>query len=287
LTAACFSAPSFLDFRLFLVAPPVSAAFQEAVSSVRLHHHFSGIPPILLVTEPGENYNEDMKKTVFIIGSIITIIMLAINLLFVQLQKDSRPIVQGFIDASDIRFEDHQIAWLSGEWNFIPGQFVSPEAFTGETTPFNSVSLQVPAPWDSSGIGGSSFPPKFYGTYHLQIQLPDDSPDRISLYIPWINTAYACYADGELVFSAGTVGRNAEEHTPQYLPAAIPFTPESSTVDIVFHVSNFSHMHPGIVRTIMLGDEKTINMLFQTINSAAMFICGIMICRSAHHAVCA
>jgi len=222
-----------------------------------------------------------MKKTVFFIGSTITIIMLIINILFAQLQKDSRPIVQGFIDASDISFDTHEIAWLSGEWNFIPEQFTDPEAFEDETTPFNSVSLQVPAPWDSAGIGGSSFPSKFYGTYHLQIQLPSNSSDRLGMYVPWINTAYVCYTDGEQVFSAGTIGTNEEEHVPQYLPAVIPFTPESDTVDIVFHVSNFSHLHPGIVRTIMLGNVKTINILFQIINGAAMFVSGIMVMAAA------
>lgn len=233
---------------------------------------FSSIPLVSIILS---TYNKTMKNAIFFLASIVVIILLGLNITFMLLQQEAEPIIQGAIDSSHIDFHNSETTWLRGEWDFIPEQFSDPSEFRGSTTPFNTESITVPAAWHSNINSHLNMERNSFGTYHLQIKIPEDS-GQLGIYIPWINTAYSCYIDEELMIEVGTPGKDRQSHEPQYLPAVFNFMPEGNTFDIVLHVSNFSHRDSGLMRPIIFGSSKSISRLFQTTNNSSIFLSGIM-----------
>ena len=81
---------------------------------------------------------------------------------------------------------------------------------------------------------------------------------RLALKLPRMFTAYELWVNGDLIATAGKVGKSRETMTPQYLLQVALFESQQGVNEILIKVSNFYHRSGGILESINLGSEKQI-----------------------------
>jgi two-component system sensor histidine kinase ChiS len=74
-----------------------------------------------------------------------------------------------------------------------------------------------------------------------------------------IETAFTIWVNGRKLSRVGVVGKDRQSARPQYLNALEFFWVEENHIEIIIQVSNFRHFQSGIVRSITLGNQKTIH----------------------------
>ncbi len=98
-------------------------------------------------------------------------------------------------------------------------------------------------------------------------------------------TAHRLWVNGELIASAGTVGKNRDVMHPQYLPQVALFSSEPGENEIVIQVSNFNHRSGGILESIVLGSENQIlNMRYQRI-AFEFLLFGSLVMMGLYHII--
>jgi signal transduction histidine kinase len=158
----------------------------------------------------------------------------------------------------DLRHADKETAIyaLKGEWEFywktflIPGQFeenIIPDTYGKVPSYWTSYSDAID---DISGFG--------YGTYRLRILLPEAFPDSLSLQIPVFDSSYELFLNGEYICGNGKTGRSKQLAKPGYLPYIHSFYNTADTLEIVIHVSNYSHRRGGFWMNMNLGQKEQV-----------------------------
>jgi len=205
--------------------------------------------------------------------------------------------LDGIVDLTAWSFQSGDIATLDGEWEFYWSAFLSPQAPESPEHTSAPRKIVVPGAWNAyrgptgKPVGGDGF-----ATYRLRILLPseypkagapgDPSPSDLAVYVPYVNTSYELWIDGELKASNGVLGRTRSQGEPQFRPQIAVFTPKSNQVDLVLHVSNFHFRNGGIPRSLELGAadqiilkqrrlEATGAVLFGAALIMAIFFAGI------------
>ena len=143
---------------------------------------------------------------------------------------------------------------LRGNWSVIHNKLVAPQEIESE----NLGSAFFPSIWndqrpDGRGIG--------YATYALDVLIPD-SLGLLALEIPSLNTSYNIWVNGVLVASAGTVGIEKENTTPQWVHKTVSFTNARDTLKIVLQLANFHHHKGGGRDPIYLGTQDKVKAHF-------------------------
>ena len=193
---------------------------------------------------------------------------------------NNKPTVEsGVIDLTEIQLTNSVIN-IDGQWEFFWNQLLAPgEAEAGILTGH----VRSPSSWNKyieneerSGYG--------YATYRLQFITEEDV--RLALKMPRVFTAYELWVNGELIASAGKVGKTRETMTPQYLPQIALFDPQQGVNEILIHVSNFYHRSGGILESIKLGGEKQILKLrYESLAREFIAFGGLMFIGAYHFAL--
>ena len=192
--------------------------------------------------------------------------------------SDSNPKAEvGIIDLTQLQFEN-DVVQLDGEWEFYWNQLLDPgELETGIITGY----MDIPSTWnkyittegDNSGDG--------YATYRLTFIT--EKNERLALKIPRLRTAYKLWVNGELIASAGTVGKTRGTMIPQYLPRIAFFEAQQGKNEIVIQVSNFHQRSGGILESLKLGSEKQILGLRYKSIANELLLFGSLISIGAYH----
>ena len=171
---------------------------------------------------------------------------------------------------------------LSGEWEFYWNKLYEPVDFL-EKDLKPSIIVKIPAAWNGYQLQDKKLPGMGYATYRLLITTKDQN-NLIGLRIPPILTAYKLWVNNNLIASAGKVGTSRAETTPQYLPQLAFFKPEEQN-EIIIQVANFHHRSGGILKNIVLGEEK--NILRKSIQKLAynLFLFGALFIMGIYHLI--
>ena len=161
---------------------------------------------------------------------------------------------------------------LNGEWELYMTSLIPAKKFNaGQQIAVDYVSF--PSTWDENSKAMK--PGKGFATYHLKLLL---KPQRFSLELPHMYSAYVLWINGEPIAKNGVVGMSDETSKPQWLPQTVDFTATSDTLDLVIHVSNFTHAKGGIREPLLLGLPA--NLHFKrtiAVNSNIVLSCSLLL----------
>ncbi|TGL08319.1 response regulator [Leptospira bouyouniensis] len=189
----------------------------------------------------------------------------------------------GVLDASSVDLSQEAVN-LIGKWEFHWNEFLDPN----ETSRTNISYLQVGVPWFSQvNEDGDDYPSFGYATYRLTILLPKKNKERetYALLIPVLHSAYKIYANGKLVAENGVIGKNIETHKPSFHTKIVPLLDLEQNIDLVIHISNFSHKYAGIHGIIQFGKLDKIIQVWNGYHSATCIILIFMGLLSIYHAL--
>ncbi len=154
-------------------------------------------------------------------------------------------VVNGVFDASHVELTSHQRIEVNGHWCFNWQAFISPTT----VCPADSTRLSVPSKWNK--LGDTSYPRNGYASYSVHIELPH-SEQQLGLYVPTLYRAATVWINGELVKQVGVPGTTRAEETPKDSRSIIPIAPNVQAIDVVIHVSSFSHIDGGMNQSVEL-----------------------------------
>jgi diguanylate cyclase (GGDEF)-like protein len=182
----------------------------------------------------------------------------------------------GVIDLSQIQLKSDVVS-IDGYWEFYWNQLLAPgEVEAGVLNEY----VQIPSSWNKY-TGNQEHSGYGYATYRLQFITGENT--RLALKMPRLFTAYKLWVNGELIASAGKVGKTRETMTPQYLPQVALFEPQQGVNEILIQVSNFYHRSGGMVESIKLGGEKQILSLRYEDLARELIVFGSLMCLGAYN----
>lgn len=169
--------------------------------------------------------------------------------------KDPSPKIEsGFLDLSGWDFKTQSIN-LDGEWEFYWKRLLTPADFEKEPHP-ECDYIPVPMAWKGYRLNKKKLGPYGYATYRTIIKAPSG---KYALLTSKVETAFTIWVNGQKLSSVGVVGKDSDSAKPQYLNAMEFFWVQEDRIEIIIQVSNFRHFQSGIVRTITLGNPKSIH----------------------------
>lgn len=208
---------------------------------------------------------------------ILTVVML---LLFLKRTGnfESHPRAKmGILDVTQLEFETDVVS-LDGQWEFYWNQFLNPNEVTSNPV---TEYVSLPSSWNKYTFNENTYSGDGYATYRLTFITKTNK--RLALKIPRLRTAYKLWVNGELIASAGEIGKSKDTMKPQYLPQVSFFEAKKGENEILIQVSNFYHRSGGMLESIKLGSEEKILEL-KLKNIAMEFILfGSLICIGAYH----
>ena len=169
--------------------------------------------------------------------------------------KDQPKAIKGFLNLGEWDFEEDGPVVLSGEYEFYWKQQFTSENFNSEVLPKKSGFIDVPGSWNAYKINDEEISGSGYATYRLTLLL-NNRFQQLAFKFLDMGTAYTVFVNGKRILSVGTPGKNAETTTPRYFPQVVSFIPDSSQLEIIFHISNFHHKRGGPWEDIQLGSVQ-------------------------------
>jgi PAS domain S-box-containing protein len=143
---------------------------------------------------------------------------------------------------------------LRGEWRITWGRFDSPGA-KDDGRAGTAPLIGVPGPWNALQVDGRSAGADGIATYALTVQC--DRPQALALLVPSAHSAMRLYMNGELLAEQGRPDSDAALAEPKLATTLAPLGANlRCPLEVVAHLSNFSHRHGGMVRAPRLGDER-------------------------------
>lgn len=162
---------------------------------------------------------------------------------------------------------------LDGEWEFYPGALYSYEDFAeGNITGGRLVAW--PHLWNEE----ENFDPRGYGTYRLQVILPDDF-STVGIYSRAQYSAYEIFVGDERACAAGTVSANRDEHRMAQHPVvgyAGNVGADGEPVTLIIHVQNYSHYYAGLAQSVFISDANTVKAFMGTLRVFDGIVIGLV-----------
>ena len=192
-------------------------------------------------------------------------------------------------DRSELGIEpgnEQGIHALNGEWEFYWNQLLEPADFTRDSTLVERADrIAVSSAWNgfqlesSQGIDDQGLPAFGYATYRKVLQFDSVEVGRDqAIYFRYINSATRVWVDGQLVEQAGKVGRTESEEVPRLRMVVGTFSPKSTQVEVVVHVSNYSFRDGGITGEVLYGNSRAIaSYLFRNVIIQDLIFIGVFL----------
>lgn len=169
---------------------------------------------------------------------------------------------------------------LAGDWEFYWRRFLEPQLAARAAAPPDGF-FPAPALWNDQRVGSTALSAEGFASYRLVIRR-DPSRALLAIRIPDLESAYRLYANGELIGSNGVAAREASLEQPEWRPAVYPFAARGD-VELLLHVSNFSHRWGGFWQGMELGRAETL-LADQTHDIAyTLFLAGAILIFGFYH----
>jgi len=186
---------------------------------------------------------------------------------------------------------------LAGQWQFYWGQLLSPADFVAASNAniAEGTTIAVPSSWAGQVLGpdindGKPLPYFGIATYRKQITIP---PERVGsqmiLISENIGSAYRIWVNGTLVGGLGTLATTMQPaayqvEVPQIRMNLITITPQSSNLDIIIQVSNYSFREGGIFGDLIVNSTfATVQYVFSHFILQDLLLSGVFIVVGLYH----
>ncbi len=158
------------------------------------------------------------------------------------------------IDLSNIDLSE-SIIDIGGYAYFYPNSFINIDEIKSGTQ--KGFPLSIENSWNNQPQDKNNQEAHGYGTYHLKIKIPEEYIGKVLTLRPNHFIAYSSqiYANNQLIGNSGSVGTsiNDSNYSPSRNFDIIPFTVDTTTIDIVIYVANFNHFRGGIFDKVKFG----------------------------------
>ncbi|MDD3174276.1 MAG: histidine kinase [Herbinix sp.] len=183
------------------------------------------------------------------------------------------PMERNQIQSGSIHINDLNKAavQLSVEWEFYWNELLDEDDLAVYKE--KPVMVKIPGIWNKLKVNGKELPSYGYGTYHLRISGLKEG-ETIALYIPLLSVSYEVYVEDKLVAVNGSVSSSKEGFSPNVLPNKAYYTPDSSEIDLIVHVSNYIYARAGMWHSIYIGTPSQIEQINRIIVYKDMFMVG-------------
>ncbi len=172
----------------------------------------------------------------------------------------------GKADLSHIDFSN-DILELNGNWNFYWSALLSPSHQSCDT----DSTILVPGSWSKQ----NKYSVTGYGTYQLNLKLSSGQPP-VAICFPIINSAYTVWINGKLYTAVGQVATVSSQYEAS-LENTIVQLPDTTHINILIHVANFSYFSAGIARAPLIGNSKNLYRRLNQEKAILNFFAGCFI----------
>ena len=193
-----------------------------------------------------------------------------------------RPLAQdGVFDLTNYSLGESELLPLDGEWLFLLNEFANPEqAFPRQ----RAQAVLVPDTWSDYQVDGKNVSVFGYSSFYLKLMLPKSLPGKLALEIPNEGPGYALYVNGQLMKSVGEPGKSKKTSRPQHAGIVmVPLPDNAQSVELLFHISNFTYNWAGLWYSINLGFEKAIDQHRKSASQWAFFVAGVFAVTALFH----
>lgn len=216
-------------------------------------------------------------------GLIILLIVTLLSLmpLYGQEEKPLK-IDNGILDLSAWDLSKNGPVKVEGDAQFYWMKLYRSEDFRKKNPPKPDTYVKIPGRWGTGSIQGKGIPPDGYATYRFVIKNAPSS-ETLGFKLLSIGTAYRLFVNGKEIASEGRVGTSKSESAPSLFPKVTGFIPESSDIEVIFHVSNYHYYHAGVFDPIHFGlapdlyEKRMRKIIF------ALFILGSIFIMALYH----
>jgi signal transduction histidine kinase len=160
--------------------------------------------------------------------------------------------VKGVIDLKEFANQEKFVVKLNGEWEFFWNKMLQPADFNSNSYKPDFYG-NVPSYW-------TDYPQEIvktdrfgYATYQLTVLLPPGIKRPLALDLPVFDSSYDLFINGKYLGGNGTPGKSAAETKPEYRRNFFRIIPETDTLKILIHISNYDHRRGGFWLPVKLG----------------------------------
>jgi signal transduction histidine kinase len=160
--------------------------------------------------------------------------------------------VRAVLDLKEIGNPEKFIVKLNGEWEFYWNKMLQPSDFIANSYKPDFFGT-VPSYWTDypkESVKTSKFG---YATYRLTVLLPSGIKSPLALDVPVFDSSYELFVNGKYLGGNGIPGISAKETRAEYKRNFFRIIPDSDTLKIIIHVSNFDHRRGGFWLPMKLG----------------------------------
>lgn len=205
-----------------------------------------------------------------------TIIYLSIVFLATacRMVAPSPKIESGALDLRTFPFESGAAMALQGDWKFFPGQLDVPKDADPPTY------LPVPSLWNQVPLRTGLVDGKGYGTYILDIQLPEEN-QIYSVYLPEVRTSFKLMAGNRSLLS-GVPGVTKETTTPSAQGQSFTIVAKDQ-LQIRIEVSNFHHKEGGLPNAPVFGLAESVQNYILAQSTVDLALTGAIFMFGLYH----
>ncbi len=192
----------------------------------------------------------------------------------------SRAAQQGTLDLRAADLARRGVLALDGEWEFYPGQLLSPECLHASEPPKPAGYLDLPTAWNT--FAQQRIDGRGVATLRLQVLPPAQAQD-LRLRVFDVHAAYRLWLDGRLIAARGTPGERPENEVAD--PAIdLPLIHSSGApFELVLEISNHVYRDGGVTSSLLLGSDADIRLLQSRNWGVALFFVGSLLMMGCYH----
>lgn len=191
----------------------------------------------------------------------------------------------GILDLRGLDITQRGVLTMNGEWEFVYGAHIPPEETHGSLWSEKAQIIQVPSTWKGYVYHDQPIPGTGIATYRLTIFTDPSAPKILSLLIPAWESAYTLYINGVEARSAGIPGTDHINTISSWQPQVVSFITGEGILELVFHISNFTHARGGTAMVPFIGTPDGIRQMREKGIGTKLFTFGSLLMISIYHFV--
>lgn len=169
---------------------------------------------------------------------------------------DGNRIHTGWLDLAGVDLS-RQRTNLNGPWEFYWKRFLTSDDWKAPAAPVPDLVFHGLEVWTGNSVKNQRLGAEGYGTYRLRVKLPEDT-GRLGLRVSQQFTSYRLFVNNRQVAANGQPGKTKEETINNRVDQYVYFTPESTELEIIFHVANYYTFRGGMRGHVQLGQADLI-----------------------------
>lgn len=188
-------------------------------------------------------------------------------MLHLVVNASAQVVKRGVADLSEFNTADG-LANLNGEWEFYWNSLLTNVDIDTSRRTF----INVPGSWHRQG----DFTVEGVATYRVALLLPQKH-SGLAVLFPVISSAAKFYVNGSLVEETGVVAASESEYAPALKSTLIPLPENTSRVELIIQIANFSYFSSGIAQPPQLAKATNIIVRSGRVNGVQNFFAGSLI----------